>query len=125
LVNTARGAVVDSSALLQAIEDGKLGGAGLDVFEQEPLPATSPLRRHPAMIVTDHTAWYSEESQVQLQETAAQEIVRVCTGGLPLAVANPEVLHHLGRFEEWTPSPEARWQLKRLASVGKKMEAEK
>ena len=116
LINTSRGTVVDSASLLQALAVGKLGGAGLDVFEEEPLPATSPFRRHPAVIVTDHTAWYSEESQVQLQQTAAQEIVRVCTGGLPLAVANPEVLHHLGRFKEWTPSPEARWQLKRLSS---------
>jgi D-3-phosphoglycerate dehydrogenase len=120
LINTSRGAVVDSAALLQALAGGKLGGAGLDVFEEEPLAAASPLRRHPSIVVTDHTAWYSEESQVQLQQTAAQEIVRVCTGGLPLAVANPEVLHRLGRFKEWTPNPEARWQLKRLSDLQEK-----
>jgi len=115
LVNTARGPVVDTSALLRALDGGLLAGAGLDVFEEEPLPTTSPLRRHAAVVLTDHTAWYSEESQLQLQRTAAEEVVRVCTGGLPLSLANPEVLHRLGRFTEWTPSAEARWQLKRLA----------
>jgi D-3-phosphoglycerate dehydrogenase len=115
LINTARGPVVDTSALLQALGEGRLAGAGLDVFEEEPLPPTSPLRTHPAVVLTDHTAWYSEEAQLQLQRTAAEEVVRVCTGGLPLSLANPELLDRLGRFKEWTPPEEARWQLKRLA----------
>jgi D-3-phosphoglycerate dehydrogenase len=115
LVNTARGSVVDTSALVQALDEGRLAGAGLDVFEEEPLPPSSLLRRHASVVLTDHTAWYSEESQLQLQRTAAEEVVRVCTGRLPLSLANPEVLHRLGRFKEWTPSDEARWRLKRLA----------
>jgi D-3-phosphoglycerate dehydrogenase len=114
LVNTARGLVVDASALLRALDEGRLAGAGLDVFEEEPLPSNSPLRRNPGMVLTDHTAWYSEESQLELQRTAAEEVVRACTGRLPLSIANPEVLHRLGRFKEWMPSVEARWQLKRL-----------
>jgi D-3-phosphoglycerate dehydrogenase len=118
VINTARGQVVDSPALLAAVESEQLAGAGLDVFEEEPLPPDSPLRRHPRIIVTDHTAWYSEESQVQLQTTAAEEIVRVCTGGLPASLANPEVLHRLGRFAEWTPSDNVRWQLKRMEKLG-------
>jgi hypothetical protein len=65
-------------------------------------------------VLTDHTAWYSEESQVQLQTTAAEEVVRVCTGELPRSLANPEVLVQLGRFEEWTPTEQSRWQLRRL-----------
>ena len=118
IINTARGQVVDGEALLAAVERGQLAGAGLDVFEEEPLPPDSPLRRHPGIIVTDHTAWYSEESQVQLQTTAAKETVRVCTGGLPTSLANPEVLHRLGRFAEWTPSENVRWQLKRMEKLG-------
>ena len=118
VINTARGQVADGEALLAAVESGQLGGAGLDVFEEEPLPPDSPLRRHPRIIVTDHTAWYSEESQVQLQTTAAQEIVRVCTGGLPDSLANPEVLRRLGRFAEWTPGENVRWQLKRMETLG-------
>ena len=117
VINTARGPVVDSEALVVALDAGKIAMAGLDVFEEEPLPATSPLRRHAKVITTDHTAWYSEESQVELQKTAAEEVVRVCLGNLPHSLANPEVLSRLGRFSEWTPSESAQWQLKRLAKL--------
>ena len=114
LVNTARGPVLDTNALLAAIESGKVAHAALDVFEEEPLPANSPLRSHPKILVTDHMAWYSEESQAELQRTAAEEIATICSGRLPGSIANPEVLYKLGRFEEWQPSESARWQLKRL-----------
>jgi D-3-phosphoglycerate dehydrogenase / 2-oxoglutarate reductase len=118
VVNTARGPVVKTDALLAALDAGRLAGAGLDVFETEPLPADSPLRRHPRLVLTDHTAWYSEESQRQLQRTAAEEIVRVCTGGLPVSLMNPEVLRRLGRFDGWTPGPTVRWQIQRLRELG-------
>ena len=75
------------------------------------------LRDHPRVILTDHVAWYSEEAQAQLQQTAAEELVRVCTGGLPRSLMNPEVLRRLGRFAEWTPSATVRWQLKRLEGL--------
>jgi D-3-phosphoglycerate dehydrogenase / 2-oxoglutarate reductase len=114
LINTARGPVVDSRALLEALDGGRLAQAGVDVFEEEPLPADSPLRNHPKITISDHTAWYSEESQIDLQRIAAEEVARVCSGGLPRSLANPEVLHRLGRFQEWTPGENMRWQLKRL-----------
>jgi D-3-phosphoglycerate dehydrogenase len=117
LINTARGPVVDTKSLLRALNANQLAGAGLDVFEEEPLPAESPLRHHPRLVVTDHTAWYSEESQMQLQKTAAEEIVRVCTGGLPQSLANPEVLQRLGRWKEWTPPEHLIWQLQRLKQL--------
>ena len=114
LVNTARGAVVDGRALLGALEAGQIAGAALDVFEEEPLPADSPLRCHPHLIVTDHTAWYSEESQQELQRTAAREVANVCRGGLPRSLANPEVIARLGREKEWQPGENMQWQLRRL-----------
>jgi D-3-phosphoglycerate dehydrogenase len=114
LVNTARGPLVDTQALLEALGAGNVVQAALDVFEEEPLPANSILRSHSQIIVTDHVGWYSEESQIELQKTAAREAVAVCLGGLPQSMANPEVLYKLGRFEEWTPSPTAQWQIKRM-----------
>ncbi len=117
LINTARGPVLDNKALLEALNEGRLAQAGLDVFEEEPVPVDSPLRRHPRVLLSDHIAYYSEESQVELQITAAEEVVRVCTGGLPRSLANPEVLRCLGRWEEWTPNETVKWQMKRLEKL--------
>lgn len=117
VVNTARGPIVHEEALLAALENGRVASAGLDVFELEPLSPKSPLRAHPRVTLTDHAAWYSEESVAELQTTVASEAARVCTGGLPVSLANPEVLHRLGRFAEWTPSYAARWQMKRAAAL--------
>ncbi len=118
LVNTARGPLIDLNALLGALDSSRVAAAGLDVFEEEPLSSNSRYRSHPRVVVSDHVAWYSEESQVQLQKTAAREAARVCTGGLPESLANPEVLQKMGRWEEWQPSETVRWQLKRLAARG-------
>jgi D-3-phosphoglycerate dehydrogenase len=117
LVNTSRGPVVHGGDLLRALDSGQLSCAALDVFEEEPPAADSPLRRHPRLVATDHMAWYSEESQLELQRRAGEEIVRCCTGGLPEAIANPEVLKKLGRSHEWTPNHLARWQARRAAAL--------
>ena len=114
LVNTARGPVIDADALLEMLQANPSAQAALDVFEEEPLSPKSRLRCHPRVTLSDHTAWYSEESQAELQRTAAEEVARVCTGGLPRSLANPEVLKKLGRFDEWQPAENMRWQLKRL-----------
>ena len=82
LVNTARGPVIDEAALAQALDQKLIAGAALDVMEKEP-PGTSPLFGRDNIIVTPHTSFYSEESLVDLQTKAAEEVARVLTGQAP------------------------------------------
>lgn len=88
LVNTSRGPVVDEEALADAIENGVLSGAALDVTEKEPLGKDSRLLSFDNVIITPHMAWYSEEAQADLQRKAAEEVVRVLTGNKPLNSVN-------------------------------------
>jgi D-3-phosphoglycerate dehydrogenase / 2-oxoglutarate reductase len=91
LVNTARGPIVDEVALAAALDNGQLAGAALDVMEKEP-PTGSPLLGRDNVIVTPHTSFYSEESLVELQSKAAEEVVRVLSGQAPRNPVNPDVL---------------------------------
>jgi len=91
LVNTARGPIVDEAALAEALDTGQLGGAAIDVMAQEP-PPPSPLFGRDNMIITPHTSFYSEESLVELQVKAAQEVVAVLSGRAARNPVNPEVL---------------------------------
>ena len=88
LVNTSRGALIDESALIYALDSKILAGAALDVCETEPLDQNSPLRNYANVIITPHVAWYSEEAQVDLQRKAAEEVVRVLSGQAPLHCVN-------------------------------------
>ena len=92
LINTARGPIVDEAALAHALDHGHLAGAALDVLEQEPPPAGSPLFGRDNVILTPHTSFYSEESLIDLQTKAAEEVVRVLTGEAPRNPVNPEAL---------------------------------
>lgn len=83
LVNTSRGGLIDTHALAEHLQGGRLGGAGLDVFEQEPLPVDHPLRFASNTILTSHTAWFSQASVPRLQRMAAEEAVRVLRGEKP------------------------------------------
>ena len=83
LVNTSRGGLIDTAALADHLQAGRLAGAGLDVFEQEPLPVDHPLRFAPNTILTSHTAWFSQASVPRLQRMAAEEAVRVLRGEKP------------------------------------------
>ena len=91
LINTARGPIIDEVALAAALDRSELAGAALDVMEQEP-PAGSPLFGRDNVIITPHTSFYSEESLVDLQTKAAEEVLRVLSGQAPRNPVNPEVV---------------------------------
>lgn len=88
LVNTSRGPLVKEAALADALASDRLAGAGLDVFEEEPLPMESPLRQLDNVILSDHAGWYTEESVVELKTKAARNIVEVLNGEAPTYPVN-------------------------------------
>ena len=92
VINTCRGGVVDTDALVEALESGSIRGAGLDVFEEEPLPSASRLLGLENVVLTPHAAWYSEESQEELKRRTAENVMDVAAGQTPRNIVNPEVL---------------------------------
>jgi D-3-phosphoglycerate dehydrogenase / 2-oxoglutarate reductase len=91
LINCARGVVVDQDALVEALSQGTIAGAGLDVFVPEHLAADHPLLALDTVVATPHTAFYSEQSIGELARLAAENVAAVLRGGRPAAVVNPEV----------------------------------
>lgn len=92
IVNTARGPIIDERALIKALKEGKVAYAGLDVAEIEPIPKDSPLLKFDNVIITPHAAWYSEESQKELQTKVARGVAEALSGKIPTYLVNPEVL---------------------------------
>ncbi|KUM29248.1 dehydrogenase [Arthrobacter sp. EpRS66] len=94
LINTCRGGVVDTDAVVRALESGKLYGAGLDVFEQEPMPADHAILGQPNAVLTPHAAWYSEESYTELKSRTIGNVIDFCQGKTPRNIYNPAALEH-------------------------------
>lgn len=92
LVNTARGPVVDEAALIEALRAGRLAGAGIDVYEQEPLSPDNPLLSMENVVCTPHIAGSSEQGWETIRRRAGEEAARVLRGERPQVVVNPEVL---------------------------------
>jgi D-3-phosphoglycerate dehydrogenase len=91
LVNTSRGPVVDERALIRALQEGRLAGAALDVWEREPVAADNPLLKMDNVIATPHAAYFSSAAVAQVPRRCGEEVARVLTGQRPLNVVNPEV----------------------------------
>lgn len=88
LVNTSRGALIDTAALAEALQARKIFGAALDVIDKEPIAADCPLRTLHNVILSDHTGWYSEATVRSLQEKAAYAAIEMLTTGTPTQWVN-------------------------------------
>ncbi len=92
LVNTARGGIVDTAALIRALREVWIAGAALDTLEQEPVPRDSPLLLLPNVILNPHAGWYSDQSVPELKRKTAETAIAVLRGQRPTSVVNSDVL---------------------------------
>jgi D-3-phosphoglycerate dehydrogenase len=91
LINCGRGPLIDTDALVRALDAKKIGGCAVDTTDPEPLPNPHPLRNRENVIINPHAAWYSEQAMVGLQEGAPNEVRRVLSGEWPINVVNKAV----------------------------------
>jgi D-3-phosphoglycerate dehydrogenase / 2-oxoglutarate reductase len=89
VVNTARGGLIDEAALVAALRAGRVGGAGLDVFEHEPLPVGHPLTRFPNVVLGGRTSTFTRASMERMTRAAVENILAVDRGEIPPACLNP------------------------------------
>ncbi len=92
IVNCARGGLIDEDALAASLASGHTAGAGLDVLEPAPPDPSSALLKQENVIITPHTAFFSQASTLELERRTAQEVVRVLDGQTPENLINPDVL---------------------------------
>ncbi|WP_040983914.1 C-terminal binding protein [Oceanobacillus jeddahense] len=89
IVNTSRGALIDEKALIQALHNNEIAGAGLDVLEVEPIPVDNPLLEMDQVLINPHAAWHSVEAQEELKTKTAQNVADVLTGVEPKYIVYP------------------------------------
>ncbi|SUX37164.1 Glyoxylate/hydroxypyruvate reductase B [Cedecea davisae] len=92
LINVGRGPVVDEKALIQALQEGKIHAAGLDVFEQEPLAVDSPLLSLPNVVALPHIGSATHETRYGMAECAVENLITALTGKVEVNCVNPQVL---------------------------------
>jgi len=91
LINASRGAVVDEAALIEALQDGHLGGAGLDVYDPQPPAADNPLLGFDQVVLTPHVGSFTHEGRRRMGLTVVEDTLRALRGERPEYLANPEV----------------------------------
>lgn len=91
IINTARGPVIDEKALIQALQEGKIAGAGLDVLEIEPVEQENPLLKMDNVILNPHSAFYSVEAEAELKRKTAENVADVLSGYYPTYLVNRAV----------------------------------
>ena len=91
LVNASRGPVIDEAALIQVLSSGRIAGAALDVFEEEPLPPEHPYFSLGNVLITPHCSGLTAESLIRMGTEAAKEVVRALKGEKPINLVNPEI----------------------------------
>ncbi len=96
LVNVSRGAIVEQPALAAALAGGRIGGAGIDVFADEPLPRDYPLRGMDNVILTPHLAWYTKEALARVESQTLESILDILDGRIPRNLKNTGVIDVLG-----------------------------
>ena len=94
IVNTSRGGILDEEALIRCLQERKIAGAGLDVFEKEPLEKDNPLITLDNVILTPHSAALTQECVIRLALGAARAVVDVLHGKKPAGTVNPAALIH-------------------------------
>ncbi len=105
-ITTARGGIHSEAALLEALQSGHLGGAGLDVWDKEPPPLDHPLLRQKNVVATYHTAGVTHEARRNMALFAAEQVVGILKGGYPPRLINPEVWPaYAKRFEAIMGTP--------------------
>ena len=102
-INVARGPIVDEPALIEALRQGRIAGAALDVFEQEPVDPANPLLAMDNVIVTPHSLCWTDECFHNMASTGLTSIMEALNGRRPEFVVNPEVLAH-PRVKAWLSS---------------------
>jgi glyoxylate reductase len=94
LVNTSRGSVVDENALYQSLKSGHLGGAGLDVFRQEPVSPQNPLLELPNVVLAPHVGSATIATRDRMAQICAENLIAALGGTIPPYIVNPEVTQH-------------------------------
>lgn len=105
LINVSRGAIVNETALIEALKNGGIGGAGIDVFTDEPLSPEYPLAKMSNVILTPHLAWYTKEAFERVERQTLESILDILNGKMPRNLKNTAVIDSLNSKQAGVDAP--------------------